>query len=125
MVATGHRTHYDEKFRTAFAGTLGEEQLESAPTLAGFVRPGRAYLTELRAKLRPREMERDVVFAQAATDDEYREKVTDYGALVIERPTVPVALWVAWFGIIAVLSLALGVLIGRRLRPRASRADKS
>lgn len=107
---------YELQFRTAFAGRLDEERLRNAAILAGFVKPGRAYLTELRAKLDAREMTRDVTFQQAGTDREFRETVTADGKVVLDGPAEHPLRWFGWFAGIGVVALLAGIVIGRGLR---------
>ena len=116
--ASGFEAMYERQFRTAFAGRLDEERLRNAATLADFVKPGRAYLTELRAKLDAREMTRDVTFQQARTDKEFREKVTADGRVILDSPAEHPLRRFGWFVGIGVVALVAGIVIGRGLRSK-------
>ncbi len=116
--ASGYRTVYEQEFRTAFAGMLDEERLKYAPVLTRFVSQGREYLTELRGELHAREMTRDVTFARAETDDEFRETVMADGRVIVEVPAEHFLQSLAWFVAFGLAALVLGIMIGRALMPK-------
>jgi hypothetical protein len=118
LQASGFRATYEREFRTTFAGKLDEEKLRDAATLAGFVKPGRHYLTELRAKLGPNQMKGDVTFIRARRDKEFREKVMADGRVVVEVPAAGIVASFAWSAGIGLVALVTGIAIGRGLRPR-------
>ena len=78
---------------------------------------GREYLTELRGELHAREMTRDVTFARAETDDEFRETVMADGRVIVEVPAEHFLRSLAWFVGIGLAALIVGIIVGRALRP--------